>query len=478
MLRLKFFLLLIALVVFVLLRSSGTAASFRFEQVYLDVEYGGNGRPGWVRSGDMDGDGDLDVVAGGGNALFVYENDGATDSWRRRGNLDGTESLGSNGALLLDVDGDGDLDVVAAKFYDDIGWWENPCGLSCGLGSAPWAFHKIGEVGTNGAFGPHYFLHDIVSVDFDGKETSLQFIAPAISNTCQQISIQWFEPGADPTKPWDAYVIDKSRSASSDGPCNHAGVDVADVNNDGRLDLAFSNGWYESPADPRSDWPTSSWHPVTSYDSISNTLLRDMDADGRLDLVTASGHADGFREVRWHRGGIDDSWPHTTIATLRSPECLQVLDLDGDQDLDVITCDLDWSQWDKEVHNVYVFENLGGSTSWLQHNVAPESYPSHLLQAVDVDGDGREDVVSEATGFSVISLYENTTPLPEPDPKVLIGAMAFVLFCSRASPRQFLCPALRPRCLPLLPATGQKKGASRWPPLQSSTEAGAGEERV
>ena len=46
---------------------------FRFERQAVDLDYGGNGRPGWVRGGDVDGDGDAEIVAGGGEALYVYE---------------------------------------------------------------------------------------------------------------------------------------------------------------------------------------------------------------------------------------------------------------------------------------------------------------------------------------------------------------------------------------------------------------------
>ena len=39
----------------------------------IDQEYGGNGRPGWVLAGDMNNDGHLEIVAGGGYALYIYE---------------------------------------------------------------------------------------------------------------------------------------------------------------------------------------------------------------------------------------------------------------------------------------------------------------------------------------------------------------------------------------------------------------------
>ncbi|TNF71471.1 MAG: hypothetical protein EP299_11710, partial [Acidobacteria bacterium] len=108
-----------------------------FARRYVDLDYGG---PGWVRAGDMDLDGDWDLVAGGGYALFIYENSGRADGWQRYGNLDASGQIGANGGELFDVDGDNDLDVVSAKYNDDLGWWENPGGE---LSNAPWTFHVL-----------------------------------------------------------------------------------------------------------------------------------------------------------------------------------------------------------------------------------------------------------------------------------------------------------------------------------------------
>ena len=91
-------------------------AKFTFGRFYVDRDYGGNGKPGFVQSGDMVRDGDVDIVAGGRRALFVYENDGTPNRWDRvrHGNLDSTGNMGLNGPALYDVDGDDDPDACLA----------------------------------------------------------------------------------------------------------------------------------------------------------------------------------------------------------------------------------------------------------------------------------------------------------------------------------------------------------------------------
>jgi hypothetical protein len=367
---------------------------FTFEQNYIDTQYGGNGRPGWVRAGDMDDDDDLDIVAGGGYGLFIYENDGSAGGWVRYGNLDGSAAIGANGAVLLDVDADDDLDIVCAQYYSYLGWWENPGGS---LSHSSWSFHRLDNTGSN------YFTHDVLLADLnhDGRAQEVVFNLISGSN----LKIQWFKPGANPKELWEKKIIESGRHH---GNTNHAGLDVGDIDQDANADLAYSNGWYEAPDVLTGIW---TWHPVTSLNGISNTLLRDMDNDDDLDLIMSAGHYG--RGVYWFAAPADpkvDPWQQNDIDdTILHPEGLSVVDIDDDGDLEVITCDLDFSHWDRQVHNLYIYENLSDSTVWEKQNIAPQSYASHQLQTVDINQDGRMDIISEGCGYSIVSYYENAT---------------------------------------------------------------------
>lgn len=80
------------------------------------------------RLGDVDGDGDIDIVSNGssGNWLSWFENINGQGDFQQ--NIIETDGLYENAFDIGDLDGDGDLDIVSEKF-DDLIWRENLDGL-------------------------------------------------------------------------------------------------------------------------------------------------------------------------------------------------------------------------------------------------------------------------------------------------------------------------------------------------------------
>ena len=73
--------------------------------------------------GDLDGDGDLDVVAG---ERFYLNPDWKPFTFREIEPF-GVDYMQDNGDYLYDLDADGDLDVIAGQFtLSQVLWFENP----------------------------------------------------------------------------------------------------------------------------------------------------------------------------------------------------------------------------------------------------------------------------------------------------------------------------------------------------------------
>jgi hypothetical protein len=134
----------------------------------------------------------------------------------------------------------------------------------------------------------------------------------------------------------------------------------------------------------------------------------DMNADGRLDLL---GVSDGPRlwvalqkEDQSFWDPVDSTW---TGRFHMSPIGLQVADLDGDRDQDVVV--LSESNISGDPSTISVLLNDGDGVFGHSMNREAGSSPNNFL-AVDLDGDGHADIASSSFGFEPpgdISIFFN-----------------------------------------------------------------------
>ena len=183
-------------------------------------------------------------------------------------------------------------------------------------------------------------------------------------------------------------------------------VGIGDINGDGRNDIAAGDmkdggsyiAWFENPGDSSPDWVR---HRLGEFDGVypDRVDLADLDGDRRLDVVVTEENdgSSANAEVMWYRQAddpTDDNWQRNIVVTQYTTNGLDVADLDGDGDLDLVTGE------HRGPRRVSIWENAGagaeGAVEWIEHPV-DEGKESHLGARVwDLDHDGDLEIVSIA----------------------------------------------------------------------------------
>jgi hypothetical protein len=205
----------------------------------------------------------------------------------------------------VDLDGDGDLDILAgAREELRIFWFENLGAKEISFAEHPIAIVPAGEFppGDGKVTGFNLSFHDF---NADGRLD----VALAASNW-----LVWLERPADFAEPWKLHPIgtllpdelvgfaiadingdkraDIMTGSYSRGPRDEDGPEVKVNDKLGRL------AWFEGPADPAAAWTRHdiARHKRGMYDAF---IPRDMDSDGDIDFVATRGNSGKYDGVFW-----------------------------------------------------------------------------------------------------------------------------------------------------------------------------------
>lgn len=202
-----------------------------------------------------------------------------------------------------------------------IGWLESPASPR---DLAAWTWHPQGGV---------QFVRSLVAADIDrdGDEDVLVHDDPNGDNPKGFVAFYWFEnPGLKTVaSQWARHDIG-----------GKAGLffGVGDIDKDGQLDLAWSGSTVVVLRGQVNGWDTHEIDATAFIKRSRGSHLRDFDGDGNLELVCS-----GVPHHIWNFNGslAPKDWTLTLIQNTRGPkpDRNESLDLDGDGDQDLITCE-------------------------------------------------------------------------------------------------------------------------------------------
>jgi DNA-binding MarR family transcriptional regulator len=186
---------------------------------------------------------------------------------------------------------------------------------------------------------------------------------------------------------------------------------LRDLDADGRAEIIVAKSWEVRILSLRGGAQPVEERALYSAGSGGAVRVRagDVDRDGRQDLVIAKADAAAGEAVLelWHQGGNGAFDPPTVILSGRVTEQFLLEDLNDDGDLDVASVHVDGG--------IQLWTQVGGgvfSPSTPQRLLGSDPGVSSVLAAGDVNGDTYPDLVlrGEATGTLRVFLQEDRAP--------------------------------------------------------------------
>ena len=372
-----------------------------------------------VFAADLDEDGDQDILAAStsNDQILWFPNNGS-------GGFSSTVVItssadGARQAIAADVDSDGDQDVVSVSNGDDKVAWH----MNLGAGS----FSDQIVVSADAAE-----PYAVVAADLD-SDGGLDLVSASQADD----KIAWYKNRRDVNlllrapnggERWMArsdyeitwssegvasvaldYTTDEGASWTSiasgipaasggltwtipDGFHDDAVVRISDESASGAVDYSdkpFSlRSWYER----RLAVADETEHPYT-------VVAADLDGDDDLDLLTTSQTDD---KIAWYENTGGAFGAQQVISTAADyPTSASAADLDLDGDLDVLATS---SQDDR----IAWFANDGAGSFGAMQSISTTADGAQFAQAADLDGDGDLDILAASSQDNAVAFYENT----------------------------------------------------------------------
>ncbi len=330
---------------------------------------------------DLNGDGYLDIVVVQylgicESKIIWYENDGLGNFFEEQIISDAGGSF--RGFEIEDIDNDGYLDVALVRGSTipsraHLVWYKND-----GLGN--FSNQKlIKSPITNGVI--------LKSADIDG-DGDVDFV----SNSSQEDRIAWYENENNGAN-FKENILDPQSVDTYD-------FEIADFNNDNQLDLLVSSLSNDRLMLFENNNQNFQVNVIEEGIQAEGTaiLTRDMDKDGDLDIVSASGK-DG--RITWDENdGFGNFNNHHLITTsAKGAYSIRSADLDNNGDIDILAALLH--------ENKIVWYPNDNSTFSEEILISTDVLCPWDVYAADLDGDRDMDILSASNCDDKLAWYEN-----------------------------------------------------------------------
>ncbi len=376
--------------------------TFAIPQIINDII----GAPNDIITDDLDQDGDIDIVIASSinqdNEIAWYEN------------LDGNGNFGNPNFVTQvhdtpldievgDINNDGDLEIFSVHLNGSkVAWFENQDGL--------------GSYGLENIINRHVHLpFSVFSADIDNDGDQ-----DIISASLDDNKLAWFENLDGNGNFSQIKVISSEIYRPTD-------IHIGDIDGDNDIDIIVSGStinesaiaWFENLDGLGNFGNSNSILPEDFEFSVDSVYLEDIDGDFDLDILfTASGEYD----VAWLENidGLGNFGPPIQISDFQNdPRAIIAKDIDGDGDNDVIVA----ASFNNAIN---WFENLDGMGNFGSRQIVdgPSENITEIF-ASDIDNDGDIDLFSASKDDHKIAWYKNQDGLGDFSPQQVITDEAF-----------------------------------------------------
>ena len=383
---------MIILFIAMLFGCSDNSSTLLFEQKEIYPE--NNGTIMGFAFGDINKDGALDLIThegAAGGAITWYESSANEGNWIKHE----IDSVGPNGIHFSvgdlevgDIDDDGDIDVLAfehpgewsfnytgKELPTDIFWYEN---IDKGT---MWESHYIGQVPD--------FVKDVELIHLDSNNR-LDII------TTTYIDDHNFSVFRQDTGNHWSHVQNFSIENL------HEGMDSGDIDGDGDLDVALNGYWAENPGGNLEEiWKIHEidpkWHNQSGDWRMNATKIfcKDINGDGKVEVFISHSEDKGY-PISWYESNIKNGnlvWEENIVDKgFTAVHSLQVGDLNNDGYYDILAGEngdhaVKGSRTKKKV---CIFLNEGDNIHWQKESFSDEGLYNGLL--LDINNDGLPDI--------------------------------------------------------------------------------------